>query len=82
MNIEIFYTMAGSTLAILACMISLFLWLRSEANADRRRIEDTQALDRLEFIGLVRNMESNLQEMRLENKDFHHRLLDIERGRK
>ncbi len=82
MNTEVLYAVAGSTFAIMACMISLFLWLRSEANADRRRFEDLQTQDRREFIDLVRGIESNFMEMRLESRDFHHRLLEIEKSRK
>ncbi len=36
MNISLLYAVGGSTIAIIGCMISLFLWLRSEANSDRR----------------------------------------------
>jgi hypothetical protein len=45
-------------------VIPLFLWIRSESNADRREIH-----------GILR-------EMKDEMKDFHYRLLEIEKNRK
>jgi len=75
MNIEIIYVIGGSTLATIGCMISLFLWLRSEANSDRKHYDNLQTQDRRDFISIM-------NEIKLENRDFHHRLLEIERTRK
>ena len=52
-------------------MLVMFLWLRSEANADRR---EWQA-DRREITKI-------LMELKDDMKDFHGRLCAIEEGRK
>jgi hypothetical protein len=62
---------AASTFTILGTMISLFLWMRSEANSDRRQIQDIQREDRKDLLQISRNIENEM-------KDFHHRLLKIE----
>lgn len=54
----------GFLLGNLAVVLPLFLWVRTESNADRR-----------EFQAILR-------EMKDEMKDFHYRLLEIERSRK
>lgn len=75
MDLTQFYILLGTTgglfLAGLATMISLFLWVRSEGNNDRRHFLDVQASDRRDILGLIRSIE---QEM----KDFHGRLCSIE----
>jgi hypothetical protein len=64
------------TLAIIFSMAALFLWVRSEANADRRHISEIQRQDRRDILGMV---EAIKEEMR----DFHNRLCAIEeRNRK
>jgi len=65
----------GSSIGIIAVMISLFLWLRTEANSDRRAMEATQREDRKDLLQIARSME-------FEMKDFHHRLIEIEKSRK
>lgn len=51
--------------------LTLWLWNRSEANSDRREA----ASDRREIHEILR-------ELKDEMKDFHYRLLEIERARK
>jgi cytidylate kinase len=58
-------------LVIIGAMISLFLWMRSEANADRRYFQEVQREDRKDILNLMRSIE-------MEIKDFHHRLCAIE----
>ena len=55
-------------LSIVAANFAAFLWLRSEANADRR--------------DLSRIILDVQKEMRDEMKDFHGRICAIEEGRK
>jgi hypothetical protein len=59
---------------IIFSIIGLFLWMRSESAADRRETQAILREDRKDFITLIRSLEA-------ENKDFHHRLLEIERNR-
>lgn len=68
----------GSTFTILAVMISLFLWLRSEANNDRRDMHHIQREDRKDILQIARNLETTMQAIQNEMKDFHNRLCVIE----
>lgn len=64
----------GSAFGIIAVTFGMFLWLRTEANADRRYLSQVQMDDRKEILQLVRSIE-------FEVRDFHHRLLEIEKVR-
>jgi len=72
----------GSTSTILAVIISLFLWLRSEANNDRRDIHHVQREDRKDLLQIARNLETTMMAIQNEMKDFHNRLCLIEEKRK
>ena len=72
----------GSTFTILAVMISLFLWIRSEANNDRRDMYHIQREDRKDLLQITRNIEITMQAIQNEMKDFHNRLCMIEEKRK
>lgn len=63
-------------------MISLFLWLRSESNADRRHITEIQSADRKELLTLIKSIENHVSAIEWEVKDFHGRLCAIEERRK
>jgi hypothetical protein len=70
MNLEtiaILGAVIGATFAIVATMLSLFLWVRSEANADRNKFGEIQREDRKDILGLIRSIE-------LEMRDFHAQL--------
>lgn len=63
-------------LTIVGANIGIFLWLRSEASADRRQMQDTAAADRRDILTLIREIKDEL-------KEFHGRLCAIEeRGKK
>ena len=66
----------------LAIILPLWLWTRSEARADARQIHQDITQDRRDFIQFVRGIEHSIKNMELDNRDFHHRLLEIERSRK
>ena len=53
----------------------LWFWQRSESNGDRRELQNIMREDRKEIMQLLRNVENEM-------KDFHDRLLEIERNRK
>lgn len=55
-------------------MFGMFLWVRSEANNDRRVMQQIQREDRKDILELIRSIE-------LEMKDFHNRLCNIEQNR-
>ena len=60
---------------ILASIIGLFLWTRSESNSDRSETQDILRQDRKDLLDIVSLMKDEM-------KDFHYRLLEIEKGRK
>jgi len=63
-------------------MVSLFLWLRSEANSDRRQLQAIQREDRKDLLQIGKNLESMVSAIQLEMKDFHGRLCAIEERKK
>jgi chemotaxis protein CheY-P-specific phosphatase CheC len=81
-DIATLIAVVGSTFTILATMISLFLWLRTEANTDRRSIQSVQREDRKDLLQISRNIENTMMAIQQESKEFHNRLCLIERERK
>ena len=75
MDFNLTITVVGSFAALIAVVLSMFFWIRSEANADRRHFQEITREDRKDMLGLIKSIE-------LEMKDFHHRMLKIEEGRK
>lgn len=65
--ITLIATTMGSTGAILAMMF----WCRTEANS----LRDQATMDRREIIDLIRAIDGEV-------KDFHYRLIEVEKGRK
>lgn len=80
--LTIILTLGGLFFGGIAVMVSLFLWLRSEANDDRRHITEVQAADRKDILNLIRAIEKNVRSIEVEIKDFHGRLCAIEDRRK
>lgn len=78
MDIQTLIAVIGCTFAIILSMAALFLWVRSEANNDRRSISDIQREDRKDLLQISRNMEIILREMQQEMKEFHGRLCSLE----
>lgn len=62
-------------LAIIISMIVMFLWLRTEANADRRQNQANNDLIRQETNQLISAIHQEI-------KDFHGRLCALESKRK
>jgi len=65
--ITIILTGMGIIIAMGAIVVTLFLWSRGEANADRRDI-----------VNLIVAIKEDVQLVQLEMKDFHNRLCSIE----
>jgi len=69
-----------------ALFLPIFFWMRSEANADRRELQNTQREDRKDLLNICRSLETTMQTslnaIREEIKDFHGRLCAIEEKRK
>lgn len=71
MGIELIIAIVGSAIAIIGVVISMMFWMRSEANSMR----SDQKEDRKDILELIRSIDKEM-------KDFHFRLLEIERSRK
>lgn len=85
---EVLALMAAVFVANIGVILPLFLWTRSEANADRREyanerrsIQDVQREDRKDLLQISRNIENTMQAIQQEMKDFHTRLCNIEIGK-
>jgi hypothetical protein len=66
-NLGLIIAIVGSAIAIVGVIVAMFIWIRGEANADRRENNS----DHKEILSLIRAIE-------LEIRDFHHKLLRIE----
>jgi hypothetical protein len=75
MELGVIIAIVGSVMAMIGATITMMLWVRSESRSDCRNLQDQIVTDRREFISLM-------SEIKLENRDFHHRLLEIERSRR
>lgn len=71
MDLGIIIAIVGSAMAIIGVIISMMFWVRSEGNELRKE----QKEDRRDILQLIRSME-------IEMKDFHYKLIEIERSRK
>lgn len=69
-NISLVIAIVGSAIAIVGVVIAMMFWVRSEGNSLRAE----QKEDRKDLMQLVRSIE-------MEMKDFHYKLLEIERNR-
>jgi hypothetical protein len=62
-----------------ALMLTMFLWVRSEANADRRDIANKLSQEKAETTRMMFDLTST---MIAESKDFHSRMCVIEERNK
>ena len=74
-DVGIIIAIVGSTMSIIGVVISMMFWVRSEGNILRA----DQKEDRKDLIQISRNLEMTMISIQNEMKDFHQRLLDIER---
>ncbi len=63
-DLGIIIAIVGSTIGLMTGVIGLFLWIRSEANSDRRYFHDSQAEDRKEIYKLEKRLEKLLRNRR------------------
>lgn len=71
MDYGVIIAVTGVGIAMVGVMISMMFWMRGEANSLRSDAKE----DRRDILGMVKAIE-------LEMKDFHHRLVEIEKSRK
>lgn len=82
MDLGIIIAIVGSAVAIVGVMITMMIWVRVESRSDWRNLQDQIINDRRDFIQCLRNIDLTINEIKIENKDFHYRLLEIERSKK
>jgi hypothetical protein len=70
MDTGIIIAIVGTGLAMIGVVISMMFWVRTEANSLRAEARD----DRKDLVQISRNIEIDM-------KDFHYKLLEIERKR-
>lgn len=71
MDDGIIIAISGIGIAMVGVMISMMFWMRGEANSLRAEAKE----DRQDLMQISRNIE-------MEMRDFHLRLIEIERNRK
>ena len=75
MDLGIIIAIVGTAMAMIGVVISMMYWVRSESNSLR---EDSKE-DRKNFLQLNRNIEILVGAMGQEMRDFHNRLVEIEK---
>lgn len=76
-DIGVIIAVVGSTVTIVGVVMAMMFWARSEGNELRKEIKE----DRRDFLQLIRCIENSINEIKSENKDFHWKLLEIERNK-
>lgn len=71
MDIGIILALTGIGLTMIGVVIAMMFWVRTEANSLRSEAKE----DRRDILSLVRAIENEM-------KDFHHRLIQVEKNRK
>ncbi len=70
------------TIAIIMSIVAMFLWVRSEANTDRREHNKKHDDISEKMTNLVSAIKADVMAIKDEIRDFHDRLCEIERNRK
>ena len=63
-TLGIIIAISASTIGLMTGVIALFLWIRSEANADRRSFQNNRDDDRNEIYRLEKRLEKLLRNRR------------------
>jgi hypothetical protein len=69
-DLSLIIAIVGTGIAMVGVVIAMMFWVRTEANALRAEAKE----DRKDLLQISRNIE-------IEMKDFHYKLLEIERKR-
>lgn len=70
-DIGLIIAIVGTGIAMIGVVIAMMFWVRQESNSLRSEAKE----DRKDILNLIRSIE-------MEMKDFHFRLLEIERSKK
>lgn len=77
-DIGLIIAIVGVGVAMVGVVIAMMFWVRTEANSLR---EDAKE-DRKDLMQISRNLEIAVDAIKTEMKDFHYKLLEIEKTRK
>jgi uncharacterized iron-regulated membrane protein len=77
-DLGLIIAIVGTGIAMVGVVIAMMFWSRQEANALRAEAKE----DRKDLLQISRNLELTVIGIQNEMKDFHYRLLEIERMRK
>lgn len=77
-DLGIIIAVVGTGIAMIGAVIAMMFWVRTEANTLRSEAKE----DRKDLLQISRNLELAVNGMQNEMRDFHGRLLEIERSRK
>ena len=78
MDFGLIIAIMGSTVAIVGVVIAMMFWVRQESNILRLDAKE----DRKDLLQISRNIENTIMAIQSEMKDFHFRLIEIERKKK
>lgn len=70
--------LSGLAITMVGSIFAMMFWCRGEANLLRAEAKE----DRRDLMQISRNLENAVEAIKNEMKDFHYRLLEIERNRK
>lgn len=81
MDLALMIAIVGTGLAMVGVVISMMFWVRTESNSLRSDAKE----DRKDMLNMVRAIEMEIKDFHTivndEMKDFHYKLLEIERKR-
>ena len=77
-DLGLIIAIVGTGLAMVGVVIAMMFWVRQESNSLRSEAKE----DRRDFLHLIREMKDTIHEIHLETKEFHHRLVEIEKAKK
>ncbi len=75
LDLAIIVTLSGIGVAMVGVVIAMMFWCRQEANSLRSEAKE----DRKDLLQISRNLENNILSIQNEMKDFHSRLIQIEK---
>lgn len=77
-DIGVIIAIVGVGIAMVGVVIAMMFWVRQEANTLRADAKE----DRKDLLQISRNLEIVLSSIQSEIKDFHYRLIEIEKAKK
>jgi hypothetical protein len=77
-DLGLIIAIVGTGFAMVGVVIAMMFWCRSEANALREEAKG----DRKDLLKISRNLEITVIAIQHEMKDFHNRLIEIEKVKK